>query len=180
MTGFFSRMFDPPRRPGFFGGDLGLGSGTSQDANADDASLVDGTTNPPQWRRSFFALDLNDLLFPPSGQSVMFGTLAPSFGGASLAQGGSTVVPVVADFGPRGDAGEQANKPYWRNIPGHPSTDPRMPFFVLPPNTLFNMPIITDPRQLPGTPYVDDDGNTQLYRGWNPWEGRPIGPGRGI
>lgn len=115
-------------------------------------------------------------LFDPPQQSGFFGLDADSADATS----GGMVIPVVANFGPRGGAGKQADKPYWAGILGYPSADPRMPFFVLPPNAIFNMPIIRRPEQLPGAPYVGDEDGRPHLDGWNPWEGRPVSPGRGI
>lgn len=180
MTGFFSRMFDPPRRPGFFGGDLALGSGSDQDAGADGSSSADDATDPPQWRRNFFSLDPNDLLFPLPAQSGVFGSLAPNFSGAALGRD-SAILPLLANFGvlgvPRSEWTDPNDWP-WR---GEPDVDPRMPFFVLPPNTVFNMPVYkwkwAPPPPIP--PWVDKEGHPHLD-GWNPEYNGVVGPGREI
>lgn len=109
-------------------------------------------------------------LFDPPQSPGFFG---PEAGPEDVTSGG-TVFPVVANFGQRGRA--PADIPYWTGPLGFPHTDPRMPFFVLPPTAIFNMPTI---KQLPGTPYVGKDGRPHLD-GWNPWEGRVVSPGPGI
>ena len=80
-------------------------------------------------------------LFDPPQQSGFFGLETD----LEDAPSGGMIVPVVANFGPRGGAG-----------------------------------IIRRTEQLPGTPYVGDEDRLPHLDGWNPWDGRPVSPGRGI
>lgn len=151
MVGFFSSLFDPPGRLSFFGREVGI-----------QPSLDDYAASEARRRDERSAAS--------SAQSPGFSGDPLIFGSAPL------LMPVVGNFGPLGGAGQEEDRPYWADIPGYPRTDPRMPFFVLPPNAIFNMPTIT---QLPGSPYVGKDGLPHLD-GWNPYEGRVVSPGRGI
>lgn len=157
MAGFFSRLFDPPQRPSFFG----------PQQTGDNATSGDGSPDAPA--RPFFELD--PMLWgakDPQELLVSAAGMPPS----RTPTGYGRAVPVVADFGRRG----RADLPFWHTPLGFPNADPRMPFFILPPNAIFNMPIVT---HLPGTPYVGKDGLPHL-EGWNPYEGKVVSPGRGI
>lgn len=148
MPGFFSSLSDPPRRLSFFGRDLDVDPSRFDAAASDPGETGNESANSGMGRVGFFS------------DPLMFGT-------------GAFLTPAVADFGRRG---REAETPRWTGPREFPNADPRMPFFVLPPNAIFNMPIIT---QLPGTPYVGKDGLPHLD-GWNPYEGRIVSPGRGI
>jgi hypothetical protein len=164
MAGYFSRMFDLPSRPSFFGAPARGEDGSSDDDAADQRAPG----------RPFFAPDSALFLGALNAPDQYFGSLAaPPMHGMSDTSSARPVMSVVADFGPRGRA--HADIPYWTGPFGLKDTDPRMPFFVLPPNAIFNMPII---KQLPGTPYAGKDG--LHLDGWNPWERRVISPGPGI
>lgn len=69
MPGFFSSLFDLPRRLSFFGRDLGLGT---ENSPGDEA-----ITSVPT-RRGFFQLDPDDILFPASSVGGLLGAPAPS------------------------------------------------------------------------------------------------------
>lgn len=170
MAGYFSRMFDPPSRPSYFGPQA-----DPEDATSDDAP------DQPRPRGAFFSPDLALFLQTANSPQQYFGSLAPPvMGGMSAGRSGSWVVPAVANFGVQGHSLSEYTDPNdypWR---GYPDVDPRMPFFVLPPNAVFNMPVYKW-KQVPSgvPPWVGKEGRPHLD-GINPDDGRLVTPGKEI
>lgn len=79
MAGYFSRFFDPPRRPSFFG----------PEADPEDATSTDDATDAPQPRRPFFSADPALFQWALNSPPQSFGSLAPA-----APVGTSPIVPI--------------------------------------------------------------------------------------